>query len=441
MSQQQSAVDKALAFLNKQGKKQLANLDAQRKKQLAIINNKVKSKVKEPFLKIQQEKLDKQYQEEVQAFRKRYEDDFDRLAEEQLWATGDYIVVYPTMGYRYDNHLFALRPCIETPKLMLDNEEKLHYLHQLLADLLKEFPEYNEVFQEHADKGYYQTLGNIFQYEHDKFHSFLVERKPYLRNNIPYFENITYMKLDELANYFKVRLNYLDDHYTPCSLGLEGEREVNKELDMHHNLINLKNIRVEVDGNSVENDNIILSPYGIFSLEVKNYGSSGNYSLLIEADGRWNRKYRNGETAPIDSASSQSTRHVAYLNRLINTSLNRDLNNFIDVKDVIVISNDTVTIENHSSNQTILRKSDVYNFIRNNPVIFTQEELLEVKQILESNNLGPKKYEIMDFKDEIITNIKDFRKNMALMQEYILSSYQEFEELKVKYNQQEQESV
>ena len=47
----------------------------------------------------------------------------------------------------------------------------------------------------------------------------------------------------------------------------------------------------------------------------------------------------------------------------------------------------------------------------------------------------------MDFKDEIITNIKDFRKNMALMQEYILSSYQEFEQLKVKYNQQEQESA
>lgn len=78
----------------------------------------------------------------------------------------------------------------------------------------------------------------------------------------------------------------------------------------------LSNVRIEVDGQSVETDNIIFSPNGIFILEVKNFSESGSYSLKIAKDGQWQRVYANS-VQPMKDVTAQNNRHIFLKERLI----------------------------------------------------------------------------------------------------------------------------
>ena len=95
--------------------------------------------------------------------------------------------------------------------------------------------------------------------------------------------------------------------------GLTGEKNVNKELDMYKDMfVNIPNVRFEVDGQTVESDNILISKKGIFTVEVKNFSPKGNYGLHITKDGQWLKVLENGRTEPMKDVASQMNRHIAY---------------------------------------------------------------------------------------------------------------------------------
>jgi ribosomal protein L27 len=89
---------------------------------------------------------------------------------------------------------------------------------------------------------------------------------------------------------------------------------------MYKNVWNhLSNIRFEVDGQSVESDNIIICTRGIYTIEVKNYGSKGNYSIQITKDGQWIKVSPNGKSEAKKDVTTQMNRHIAYKQNKVNS--------------------------------------------------------------------------------------------------------------------------
>ena len=132
--------------------------------------------------------------------------------------------------------------------------------------------------------------------------------------------------------------NQLVHDYNATRLGLEGEKRVNEELALYDDvLMNIPNVRFEVNGSSVETDNLVLSPFGIFAIEVKNIGSSGKFKIKIEKDGRWVKVFKNSSQVTTN-VTTQVYRHVALKQKLINHEL-RKLNypDYIEIKPLIVL--------------------------------------------------------------------------------------------------------
>lgn len=298
--------------------------------------------------------------------------------------------------YMFDNKLgiTSLRP----KEVWFNNDDKLKYYINAFENLN------------------YRCNGDFKQYVDD-----LIKRGYTLQSRIntmstefsvaTKLSNLNNQKLKVFKSYIDTRRKQMSLDFKSCKAGIEGEERVNRELDLHTNIINLKNIRLEVKDNnnqinSIENDNILLTRNGIFVLEVKNYGEIGNYDIIIEKDGRWLKKNRyDGTISPLNNVIKQNNRHIGFLNKFINESTNRDFDKFVEVDGIVVIANEKITIENHNQHQNIFRDSELYSYIKSQPVRFTKEELDEIEALIKVNNLPPKTYPIYDYVEEIINNI------------------------------------
>lgn len=196
-----------------------------------------------------------------------------------------------------------------------------------------------------------------------------------------------------------------DDH--SIRLGLEGEKRVNEELALYDDiLINLPNVRFEVQGASVETDNFVLSPFGIFAIEVKNLGSSGNFKIKIEKDGRWLKVFKNSSEV-MKNITSQTYRHIGLKQKLINKELNKlGYSEYIQIKPLIVIANENVEIINESD-VPVVRTSNIYHHISQFPKELDLETLSSIEKIAKENTLPPKEYEIENIM-EYIKNTNDY---------------------------------
>ncbi|EGT0693854.1 NERD domain-containing protein [Clostridium perfringens] len=206
--------------------------------------------------------------------------------------------------------------------------------------------------------------------------------------------------------FFTERKQYFNNHLTTCKLGLNGENIVNEHLDMHSNIINLKNIRLRDDLNrECQCDNIVITKRGIFIIEVKNYGSSGNYSIKIDSTGRWSMKVGKSIT-PMNNPTEQNNRHIAIVNRILQCNLGLN----ISAHGIISIANETVDIINESKD-IVVRPSSLYNIMDNE---FTSEnitapEMEKISNYISSNSLPDKKYPILSLDEEFSDmNIKKF---------------------------------
>lgn len=230
---------------------------------------------------------------------------------------------------------------------------------------------------------------------------------------------------DSFKSYLGYRSNHISSIAKASKIGKAGEDSVNKFLNIYEDeIFNLQNIRLEIDGNSIENDNILISKHGIFVLEVKNIGSTGGYDIKIEKDGRWLKVYKNRNTEIIGyNATMQNDRHIVYLKKLINEKLNNTIDNYIDVKGIVVIANDTITI-NNESDQAVYRTSEIYRYITKHNEIFKEKQMKEIKEIILSSSLEPKKYPIIDFEKEIIHNIDYIYKQASKIDSNYLDEFE-----------------
>ena len=297
-----------------------------------------------------------------------------------------------TVEYIFKKETLNAREDVFSKEVCLDNEEKVRYLDESIS-LIEEFqntPQYRN----------FKTLCSgkiITQYLPDCDY----------KQTIDNFSTV----FSAMDNYYNQRKQTLLNLRKPLELGLNGEEYVNRHLEIYEDeIINLPNIRLEVAGNSIENDNILITRKGIFVLEVKNIGTTGSYSILVENNGRWLKKFSNKPPEVMNfNATVQNDRHIAILQKFLNNKLNRSIqkNNYLKAEGIVVIANENLDLKNESM-QNIYRVSEIYRFINTFDDVLTYSEMLEIKEIILKENLKPKKYPILDYKSEIKNNTNTF---------------------------------
>lgn len=220
--------------------------------------------------------------------------------------------------------------------------------------------------------------------------------------NVPYIEQQTNYFHDNALNKIHNILDTYNKESAILNLGVVGEDKLKQALDLHSDDFNvLYNVRLEVDGQSIESDALVFSQTGIYSIEVKNFGSTGKYSISIAADGQWLKCFPNGKQEPMKDVTAQTNRHIAYQNKFLAIHIPKlDLKaRRIKTNALIVIGNDNVIVTNNSS-QTIVRTSQLYNLIMNNPIIYSKKDIDILYNLFKENSLSAQKFPYRDLISE-----------------------------------------
>lgn len=218
-----------------------------------------------------------------------------------------------------------------------------------------------------------------------------------------------------LGEYYKRGIDIYREDYNIMKAGLRGEWAVQDILDMHAGaFLVIHDLRMEFPGrgdrvDSVEIDTLVLAPNGIFAVEVKNYGASGRYKIIVTGDGNWYKEYppRWDDDTPkrevMQNPFAQNDRHVAFLERFINELLGRGMSDWVHVENIICIANDQVTLETDpGAKQTLTRVSNLYNQLTyDRTQKLTVEELEKIKAAIESKSLPGKKYPVKDYSKQM----------------------------------------
>ncbi|WP_283693973.1 nuclease-related domain-containing protein [Clostridium perfringens] len=212
--------------------------------------------------------------------------------------------------------------------------------------------------------------------------------------------DLPYRQLRDLCSnlYRKV-----ENEYRVVKLGIDGENRVNENLHLfRREFIKFDGARfTDSDGNSVECDNIIISPKGIFILEVKNYGETEGYSLKIDKTGGW-RKVRGNSSESMNSPVGQNIRHIAVLKNIL-----RDRGINVNVKGLVVIANEKVEIDNQSDSK-VIRHTSLYEELSKGENILSEEQCEEISNIIKSILEPDKKYPTNNY-DSFISLLRTYR--------------------------------
>lgn len=171
-------------------------------------------------------------------------------------------------------------------------------------------------------------------------------------------------KATEYRAVFDEMIEELTKQFKISRKGFMGEQKVSEHLELYRDvIINLENVLFGVEGTTVEADNIIICENGVFCIETKNYGHSGE-TIVITKDGRW-RRFQGRNEMEIGNVSAQHNRHIAIMQRTVNQELKKRgfENNYIFFEPIYVIANDEVQIKNDSNEITLLRTSSIYPYI------------------------------------------------------------------------------
>lgn len=249
----------------------------------------------------------------------------------------------------------------------------------------------------------------------DLLNKYVISGQPFPSLRFSGLERFVQARKSEMEALYTHRLKEYIGDYNIIQTGLKGEAAVQEVLNLHGNaLMAVHNVRLEFPNangkvESVETDTIVLTPGGIFAIEVKNYGSSGKYKIVVGGDGQWYKEYparRKGEESRRENMANpfaQNDRHIAYLENMVNELLDRDMMTRVHIHNIIVLANDNVELVSEpAAKQTLTRVGTLYNQIAQYTTqILTMQEITKIKETLEARNLPPKAYPVYDYTEEM----------------------------------------
>jgi hypothetical protein len=203
-----------------------------------------------------------------------------------------------------------------------------------------------------------------------------------------------------LLSQWKELAKQYEQEYNALRLGKEGEEKVNNYLSKYASSLFFKsNVCLQYQNEKCEIDDIIIAPQGVFSVEVKNIGSTGKYSVEIDNTGRWQKILSNGEKITMDyNAKRQNDMHQRIVEEIVNEALHRNIENRIFVQGIVIIANDEIDFVNHSK-QKIYRVDGLIDEIRSYPPnCLNTKEMEQVIKALEAHEIEAAKYPMIDYK-------------------------------------------
>lgn len=199
---------------------------------------------------------------------------------------------------------------------------------------------------------------------------------------------------------------FVENAFNGIDRGVRGEQLLMNELSLFDDRFKiLENVNIREDNMNAESDAIVISQYGVFTIEAKNFAEDGGYSVHISKDGRWLRKLSNGQFEPMNDVIQQSNRHILIKQKMLNREMKKmgllDKNEFIDIYGAIVVTNNVVDIDNQSD-YPIMRLSSLYDHVRNKNTqpIYTEEQVQAMVDLFKKHQQPDVKFPIRDVERE-----------------------------------------
>ena len=292
---------------------------------------------------------------------------------------------------------------------------KLSEMEERIKENAKQFRYYGQLYnKKNNDKSDYTVLLSIEEF--DKRLETLFRQK----YNIGFVDTKSYFvgRKNEILQALEDWNQEKEKVIWSIKQGVEGERRIvdNMKLILQEGHL-LESVRIEHMGLSAESDIVYIGSTGVYSLEVKNFGEKGNWSIHISKDGQWQKVFPNGKREPMKDVGNQVNYHMAVKERFLNEKLKELYGESapkVKVNPVVVIANDTVMIDNESD-LPILRASSIYRYIEQGQNILTNEWQEKIAELLIEHSLPGKKYEIPNFVARL--------ENILLESENLLSLY------------------
>lgn len=236
----------------------------------------------------------------------------------------------------------------------------------------------------------------------------------FLRDENFNFERLNSFFVNCQKRYNEIISTFLKTRYSIIA-GTRGEEILSKEFEIYEDdeVKFFANVRFE-DSISVENDGLIVTSNGIYSIESKHYGGK----ITITKDGKWVRE-KHGERE-ILSVNTQSNNHIIISERIINKKLKEmGIKEKIHIIPLIVMTNDNVDIYNES-NVIVIRPSMIHNIIRENKEKnYTKKMRNVIIKIIDDNKLELLAYDEIDLGaslDNFIEFILNQQNNVDIVQ-------------------------
>lgn len=198
--------------------------------------------------------------------------------------------------------------------------------------------------------------------------------------------------------------------------GEHGEENVHKTLmqvfqDMDTYL--LRNINIKYEEASAEIDEIVISRFGIFLIEVKNIGQeSSKYEYVIRNDFQEYRRYENGNLIPVEkNICGQIAYHQQAFVHMICAAhqISAEINPYTIVKSILVIANNQLKLENQSA-LTVTRSNTLSHSISalmsSTPILSTQQMKM-ILHTIKAYEVPAKSFEILDCYEKIRKSVQN----------------------------------
>ena len=159
---------------------------------------------------------------------------------------------------------------------------------------------------------------------------------------------------------------------------------------------------VTEDSQTAETDAYVITPKGVFVLEVKNKGNK-NAKIEISKDGRWRELYNGRVTHVYGEKKRDKTPAEQNIIHKMNTEAFLKQNGFEDVPlyPVVVFANNEVTIENES-HDVVLRNSALISYIESieGLNLLSREEMEDIAALFDREGLEARAFDVSCLSDK-----------------------------------------
>lgn len=185
--------------------------------------------------------------------------------------------------------------------------------------------------------------------------------------------------------------------YSKGSFGEDKVRDIIYTYDDEWKILN--NARLVIEGNSIENDFIVIDESGITTIEVKNIGSYSE-KLIIDSLGRVTRLNKSNKEIETYDMISQSNRHTAYLNKFINDKFDYK----VPINSLVVITSNIKVV--NKSNFKVIGPNQIYSLIKSQSNSINNNQSMSVYNELLNSLVEGNKYKYIDYISVLEENYK-----------------------------------